>query len=208
MSRLNNALSISTLCYGTWKSWYHVVVSDGLVERCTLCSDVMRNVEIGTLRYAQRGNWNTTLCITWKKESLSRCAENTWIRFAISFRQNYLLIACKKLILIFTSDELPLLIYSVMPVKTNNCHMLLYIGQVFVMSEYSSLSLTTYINITSDIPQWHVLDIFINCFTDRFVTIRVHNKRSGYFCRMSLGNVCAGVRTKLETRRNLRHFTY
>ena len=57
------------------------------------------------------------------------------------------------LILIFTSDELPLLIYSVMPVKTNNCHMLLYIGQVFVMSEYSSLSLTTYINITSDIPQ-------------------------------------------------------
>ena len=165
-------------------------------------------------RNAQRGNWNTTLCATWKLEhyvmhnvkkrkplTLRREYMNTFCHIVLAKLLTYCLqkrmfhhyAAMFKiyLILIFTSDELPLLIYSVMPVKTNNCHMLLYIGQVFVMSEYSSLSLTTYINITSDIPQWHVLDIFINCFTDRFVTIRVHNKWSRYFCRMSLGNVCA-----------------
>ena len=171
------------------------MVSDGLVERCTLCSTlcatwklehyVMHNVKKRKPLTLRREYMNTFCHIVLAK-LLTYCLQKRMFHHYAAMFKIYL-------ILIFTSDELPLLIYSVMPVKTNNCHMLLYIGQVFVMSEYSSLSLTTYINITSDIPQWHVLDIFINCFTDRFVTIRVHNKRSGYLCRMSLGNVCAGL---------------
>ena len=138
--------------------------------------DSLGAVRCALERNAQRGNWNTTLCATWKLEhyvmhnvkkrkplTLRREYMNTFCHIVLAKLLTYCLqkrmfhhyAAMFKiyLILIFTSDELPLLIYSVMPVKTNNCHMLLYIGQVFVMSEYSSLSLTTYINITSDIPQ-------------------------------------------------------
>ena len=107
------SMSNSTLCYGTWKSWYHVVVSDGLVERCTLCSTlcatwklehyVMHNVKKRKPLTLRREYMNTFCHIVLAK-LLTYCLQKRMFHHYAAMFKIYL-------ILIFTSDELPLLIY-------------------------------------------------------------------------------------------------